>query len=152
MRKSEKADGANRLGDRGGQRLGRRIILPAAVLALALPAAVGDGQARDLGLWRSAIEGNGWLHANSGVVFAQSRSSYDVQDVPIYTRDWVSELQSRMKAAGFDPGTQSGAFTKDTRDTIKKVQKEYGLEVTGQPTPSLMRKLRSLALQPGQSG
>jgi peptidoglycan hydrolase-like protein with peptidoglycan-binding domain len=83
---------------------------------------------------------------------AQADSFYDSQDIPIYTRNWVSELQSRLKQAGFDPGTDSGAFTEKTRDTIKEFQSRNGLTVNGQPTPSVMRKLRSTELQPGQSG
>jgi peptidoglycan hydrolase-like protein with peptidoglycan-binding domain len=79
---------------------------------------------------------------------AQATSGYDVTDVPVYSRDWVSELQSELKEAGYAVDTESGAFTEQTREAIAQFQSKAGLTVNGQPTPSLMRALRSDKIKP----
>jgi hypothetical protein len=90
-------------------------------------------------------------HSPRLIQVAQSVNSYDVTDVPIYTRDWVSELQSRLVEIGYDVDTQSGAFTEQTRKAIVDFQSSHDLAVTGQPTPSLMRSLRSIEARPTSS-
>src|SRR5688500_13100636 len=62
----------------------------------------------------------------------------------------VKELQVRLKAAGFNPGTADGAFGPKTLAAVKAFQKSRGLSADGVVGPKTWGKL--LANPPATTG
>lgn len=59
-----------------------------------------------------------------------------------FSAEQREELQSRLQAAGYDPGTIDGVFGTQTRSAISAYQRQNGLAVTGEPSLALLQTMR----------
>jgi hypothetical protein len=59
-----------------------------------------------------------------------------------YSTSLVSDVQSRLADAGYDPGPVDGVIGSGTRNAIAAYQSDHGLAVTGRIDTSLLRSLR----------
>ncbi|MDU8911393.1 lytic murein transglycosylase [Aestuariicoccus sp. MJ-SS9] len=57
------------------------------------------------------------------------------------TKDDRIALQKRLTARGYDTGGADGVIGTKTREAISAYQARFGLEVTGDPSPALLRRL-----------
>ena len=57
----------------------------------------------------------------------------------------VGAVQQMLSKLGYDPGTLDGTLTAQTRDAIRTFEGRSGLQPTGEISPGLVRKLKSLA-------
>jgi peptidoglycan hydrolase-like protein with peptidoglycan-binding domain len=60
----------------------------------------------------------------------------------------IAEVQTQLKAAGFDPGTTSGTWDEKTREALRQYQQSKGLTASGQ----LDEQTRQALLSGGSSG
>ena len=65
-------------------------------------------------------------------------------DIPSENDDPVdiAELQQLLSDAGYDPGPVDGTFGNKTRLAVEELQRDLGLNPTGQPTADLIEALR----------
>ena len=61
-----------------------------------------------------------------------------------YDRPWVREMQGYLKDLGHLGGTVDGLYGRGTRGAIRAFERAEGMEVTGLPTPRVMRALRDI--------
>ena len=66
-------------------------------------------------------------------------------EVARYDRPWVREIQGLLKRKGHLAGAVDGIYGPGTQRSIRSYQRSVELEVTGLPTPSVMRSLRRTA-------
>ena len=57
----------------------------------------------------------------------------------------VGDVQQMLSKLGYDPGTLDGTLTAQTREAIRSFEGRSGLPPTGEISPDLVRKLKSLA-------
>ena len=58
------------------------------------------------------------------------------------TEDLIASIQVELAERGFDPGPADGTQHPATREAIRVYQENFGLDVTGEPTPHLLDHLR----------
>lgn len=63
---------------------------------------------------------------------------------PAQVDPFVSEIQTRLNAAGYDSGEVDGLLGPRTTSAIKAFQRDRGITADGRPTPDLLRELDSL--------
>lgn len=63
---------------------------------------------------------------------------------PAQVDPFVSEIQTRPNAAGYDSGEVDGLLGPRTTSAIKAFQRDRGITADGRPTPDLLRELDSL--------
>ncbi len=61
-----------------------------------------------------------------------------------YDRPWVREMQGYLKDLGHLGGSVDGLYGRGTRGAIRAFERAEGMEVTGLPTPRVMRALRDI--------
>ncbi len=66
-------------------------------------------------------------------------------DVTASAAKEVGAVQQMLSKLGYDPGTLDGTLTAQTRDAIRTFEGRSGLQPTGEISPGLVRKLKSLA-------
>jgi Putative peptidoglycan binding domain len=64
-------------------------------------------------------------------------------DAPRYDKEWVREIQTRLKNLGYNPGPADGAYGKGTKNAIRQFQFKSHSAPHGLPRPSLMQALRA---------
>ena len=71
-----------------------------------------------------------------------ARVAVDAPAIRLKYDPLVEEVQRQLLAAGFYKGMVDGVAGRRTRQAIEAFQKAAGLEVTGEPTPSLAEHVR----------
>ena len=71
----------------------------------------------------------------------QIRASWPLGEQPL-SRSERLELQERLAARGFDPGTADGIIGANTRSAIRSFQQHLGWPADGHPTQELLGQLR----------
>jgi peptidoglycan hydrolase-like protein with peptidoglycan-binding domain len=69
--------------------------------------------------------------------------------------NYIFQIQKKLKALGYDPGSPDGVFGRKTKSAIKRFQRDNGLPVTGQIddyTIFSMNFSKSLSISAGSSG
>ena len=72
----------------------------------------------------------------------QVRGSWPLGEQPL-SRSERLELQERLAARGFDPGTPDGIIGANTRSAIRSFQQQLGWPADGHPTQQLLGQLRA---------
>ncbi len=72
----------------------------------------------------------------------QIRASWPLGEQPL-SRSERLELQERLAARGFDPGTADGIIGANTRSAIRGFQQQLGWPADGHPTQQLLGRLRA---------
>jgi len=68
--------------------------------------------------------------------------SWPIGEQPL-SRSERMELQQRLVASGFDPGTPDGIIGANTRKAIRSLQQQLGWPADGHPTQELLGRLRA---------
>lgn len=68
--------------------------------------------------------------------------AFSPENVPRYDSPWVREIQQRLTALGFNPGSVDGVFGGRTGNAIQAFERSRRMSVIGLPTPGIMRVLR----------
>ena len=76
--------------------------------------------------------------------FAAEPAAQSPSRAPAQVDPFVSEIQTRLNAAGYDSGEVDGLLGPRTTSAIKAFQRDRGITVDGRPTPDLLRELDSL--------
>jgi lytic murein transglycosylase len=69
------------------------------------------------------------------------RAAWPVHDVPL-TPDEIREMQTRLKALGYDVGEVDGHAGEALGEALRAYQESIGAPPDGYPTPTLLKKLR----------
>jgi localization factor PodJL len=60
-------------------------------------------------------------------------------------KELIAKVQAQLAQMGFDPGPADGQIGARTIDAVKAFQKQEGLEIDGQITTELLKKLQERA-------
>lgn len=68
--------------------------------------------------------------------------AYGPPPPPVYRSDLVYETQIELTRLGYNPGPVDGIYGRRTGEALATYQDDYGLPVTGEPSPALLDHMR----------
>jgi uncharacterized protein len=81
---------------------------------------------------------------NSPQITATSKPAATNSTPPVPSRRVIREVQKRLAALGYTPGTADGVMGRKTRTAIKAFQRDAGLIATGEATETLAKLMKTM--------